>query len=181
MAGTITGHKHLLSPLSVCYNHRALLCSCMQVNSFIGYSQTDLEVQKDCCLCDSEAACFFLTLRPNCSFHWLEKTVPVLVLSVTPSHVCTCSHHFHFCVYGLVEEAHRLDIFHPMALDAIFVASLPCCICRTEGNEGWSLIWQPPSTPHPTPPLSFLPHSCSSTPRKMQLVCELIPAPAKCK
>lgn len=96
----------------------------------------------------------FLTLRPNCSFHWLDKTVPVLVLSVTPSHVCTCSHHFHFCVYGLVEEAHRLDIFHPMALDAIFVASLPCCICRTESGE-WGMIFDlatPLHSPsHPTP------------------------------
>lgn len=155
MAGTITGHKHLLSPLSVCYNHRALLCSCMQVNSFIGYSQTDLEVQKDCCLCNSDAIQFnSLTLRPNCSFHRLDKTVPVLVLSVTPSHVCTCSHHFDFCVYGLVEEAHRLDIFHPMALDAIFVASLPCCICRTESGE-WGMIFDlatPLHSPsHPTP------------------------------
>lgn len=139
MAGTITGHKHLLSPLSVCYNHHALLCSCMQVNSFIGYSQTDLEVQKDCCLC---------------SFHRLDKTVPVLVSSVTPSHVCTCSHHFHFCVYGLIEEAHRLDIFHPMALDAIFVASLPCCICRTESGE-WGMIFDlatPPPLPIPHHP-----------------------------
>lgn len=101
MAGTITGHKHLLSPLSVCYNHRALLCSCMQVNSFIGYSQTDLEVQKDCCLCDSEAACFFfnsetkllisLTWQNRSSFGFVCDPKPCLHMFTSFPFLCLWS------------------------------------------------------------------------------------------
>lgn len=149
---------------------------------------TDWEEEGNDCLCDClspnntnnpPSSDFLLTHCPSTfltSFSQTQQNSSSLFVFMTPSCVCM------FVVFASVFCVFMLSLqMHTEKMLCVSVCGrtgfTPCCVCETLklslGNESWSLIW-----------LLFFPltppfYSDSNAPRKMQLVCELIPPPAE--